>query len=125
MTYVIVSGLPASGKSTLARRLAPLLSLPVLDKDDILEALFSSLGVGDAAWRAKLSRSADDTFARIAPPSARVCSCPGGDIPKPRASRERPRRGSCRSRLRSSKFTASAHPILLLLAARSVAGMRD
>ena len=67
MTYVVVSGLPASGKSTLARRLAPSLSLPLLDKDDILEALFASRGVGDAVWRAKLSRSADDTFARVAP----------------------------------------------------------
>lgn len=64
--YVIVSGLPGSGKSTLARRLAPALGLPLLDKDDILEALFDSLGVGDADWRQRLSRSADEVLRRLA-----------------------------------------------------------
>src|SRR5690349_15061672 len=64
--YVIVSGLPGSGKSTLARRLAPALGLPLLDKDDILEALFDSLGIGDADWRKRLSRSADEVFRRLA-----------------------------------------------------------
>lgn len=67
MTYVVVSGIPASGKSTLARQLAPLLSLPVLDKDDILDGLFESFGIGDAEWRSKLSRAADDMFCRLAP----------------------------------------------------------
>jgi hypothetical protein len=64
--YVIVSGLPGSGKSTLARRLAPALGLPRLDKDDVLEALFDSLGVGDADWRTRLSRSADEVLRRLA-----------------------------------------------------------
>lgn len=64
--YVIVSGLPGSGKSTLARRLAPGLGLPLLDKDDILEALFESLGIGDADWRQRLSRSADEVLRRLA-----------------------------------------------------------
>ncbi len=64
--YVIVSGLPGSGKSTLARRLAPALGLPLLDKDDILEALFDSLGIGDADWRRRLSRSADEVLRRLA-----------------------------------------------------------
>ena len=41
--YVIVTGLPASGKSTLGRAVAAALGLPMLDKDDILEALFDSL----------------------------------------------------------------------------------
>jgi len=63
---VIVSGLPGSGKSTLARRLAPALGLPLLDKDDVLEALFDSLGIGDAAWRTRLSRSADEVLRRLA-----------------------------------------------------------
>ncbi len=64
--YVIVSGLPGSGKSTLARRLAPALGLPLLDKDDVLEALFDSLGIGDADWRTRLSRSADEVLRRLA-----------------------------------------------------------
>jgi len=42
--FIVVSGLPASGKSTLARRLAPALGLPLLDKDEILERLFDLSG---------------------------------------------------------------------------------
>ena len=57
---VIVSGLPASGKTTLSRKLSDALSLPLLDKDDILEAMFDTLGVGDAAWRQRLSRASDE-----------------------------------------------------------------
>lgn len=57
--FVVISGLPASGKTTLARRLAPALDLPVLDKDEILERLFESKGVGDAASRRTLSRESD------------------------------------------------------------------
>jgi predicted kinase len=60
--FVVVSGLPGSGKSTLARLLAPLLNLPVIDKDDILERLFESKGVGDSAWRRALSRESDLLF---------------------------------------------------------------
>jgi AAA domain len=56
---IVVSGLPASGKTTLARALAEALDLPFLDKDDILEALFESLGAGDDAWRGRLSRASD------------------------------------------------------------------
>jgi adenylylsulfate kinase-like enzyme len=63
---VIVSGLPASGKTTLARKLAPALSLSLLDKDDILEGLFEALGIGDADWRQRLSRASDEIFERLA-----------------------------------------------------------
>jgi hypothetical protein len=64
--FIVLSGLPASGKSSLARRLAPALGLPLLDKDDILEALFDSLGVGDGGWRTRLSRAADEVLRRMA-----------------------------------------------------------
>jgi AAA domain len=64
--FVIVSGLPASGKSTLAQRLAERLELPWLDKDVILEALFDGLGTGDREWRKRLSRAADEVLRRQA-----------------------------------------------------------
>ena len=64
--FIVVSGLPASGKSTLAARLADALGLPLLDKDDILEALFGGAGEIDAAKRTQLSRMSDDVLARIA-----------------------------------------------------------
>ena len=64
--FIVVSGLPGSGKTTLARRLADALALPLIDKDDILEQLFDSKGVGDAAWRRALSRESDVIFQRKA-----------------------------------------------------------
>ena len=64
--FLLISGLPASGKTTLGHRLAHALGLPLLDKDEILEALFDGLGVGDAEWRNRLSRSADVVLQRLA-----------------------------------------------------------
>lgn len=60
--HIIVSGIPASGKSTVGRAIATALQLEMLDKDDFLEGLFLTKGVGDATWRAKLSRAADDVL---------------------------------------------------------------
>ena len=57
--FIVLSGLPASGKSTLGRAIAKALRLPMLDKDELLEALFESRGIGDADWRRRLSRIAD------------------------------------------------------------------
>ena len=62
---IIVLGLPASGKTTLGRALAGAHDLPFLDKDDILEALFESLGTGDDAWRERLSRASDSVLESI------------------------------------------------------------
>jgi shikimate kinase len=67
---VIVSGLPASGKSTLSRTLAAALSLTLIDKDVILEGLFEMLGTGDADWRQKLSRGSDEILRRLVKSSA-------------------------------------------------------
>ncbi|MGE4244304.1 AAA family ATPase [Ramlibacter sp.] len=61
-SFVVVSGLPGSGKTTVARALAPALALPVIDKDDILEDLFEARGIGDMAWRRALSRESDATL---------------------------------------------------------------
>jgi hypothetical protein len=64
--FIVVSGIPASGKSTLGRLMADALNLPMLDKDEILEGHFESLGIGDASWRAKLSRLADEELCKQA-----------------------------------------------------------
>lgn len=53
---VIVGGPPASGKTTLARRLAADFSLPLITKDGIKEALFESVGIGDREWSQRLGR---------------------------------------------------------------------
>lgn len=57
--FVVVSGLPASGKTTLACELAPRLGMPAFDKDSFLESLFSSSQAPTLEARAPLSRVAD------------------------------------------------------------------
>jgi predicted kinase len=64
--FIVVSGLPASGKTTLAGGVAQALGLPLFDKDDILEALFQQAGAADASARQRLSRMSDDVLASIA-----------------------------------------------------------
>ena len=57
--FVVVSGLPGSGKSTFAQRLATALRLALLDKDAILERLFESKATSDVESRRTLSRESD------------------------------------------------------------------
>lgn len=59
---LVVSGLPASGKTVLGKQLADAFGFTFLDKDDFLERLFEREGVGDLAWRQKLSRQSDQDF---------------------------------------------------------------
>ncbi|MFB7516280.1 AAA family ATPase [Streptomyces sp. NPDC056144] len=70
--FVVVSGLPASGKTTLARGLAAELGFPLVDKDVVLESLYDSLGVGDQAWRHRLSRAADGVLYALAADAGRA-----------------------------------------------------
>jgi predicted kinase len=46
-TFVVVSGPPASGKTTLARAIVPALGLPLIAKDTIKQALMTVLPVPD------------------------------------------------------------------------------
>jgi predicted kinase len=56
----LVTGLPATGKTTLARALAHALAAPLLSKDGIKEPLFDTLGAADRAASRRLS---DASFA--------------------------------------------------------------
>ena len=68
--FVVVSGLPGSGKSTIARRIGAGLNLDVIDKDDLLEQSFEGVDVISSAERQRLSRLADETMTHLAQASA-------------------------------------------------------
>ena len=59
---VIVNGAPGSGKTTLARRLADVLGLPLLSRDTIKEVLADRLGTADLAQSQALTRAAVGVF---------------------------------------------------------------
>jgi predicted kinase len=62
----IILGTSASGKTTLARRLAADLRLPCLCKDDVKEALFEVQGVADREWSREQSRASFAVLIKLA-----------------------------------------------------------
>lgn len=60
MYCILVSGMPASGKSTLADFLAKELGLPLLSKDSIKEILFDDLGFSSRDEKVRLGVAAMD-----------------------------------------------------------------
>jgi predicted kinase len=54
---VVVTGIPASGKTTVATALSAQLKWPLISKDVVKEALFDALGTGDLQWSQRLGRA--------------------------------------------------------------------
>ncbi len=54
---ILVNGVPASGKSTVSRRIAADLALPRLALDTVKEALFAELGTGDRVHNRRFGRA--------------------------------------------------------------------
>jgi hypothetical protein len=48
--FVVLTGLAASGKTSVAVPLAEALEVPLVSKDAIKEALFTAVGIGDLQW---------------------------------------------------------------------------
>ncbi len=65
-SIIVITGLPASGKTTLARLLGEELHFEVIDKDDFLETLLGSVQEFDAEFRFNCSREADMQFEEAA-----------------------------------------------------------
>ncbi|MBD3290863.1 AAA family ATPase [candidate division KSB1 bacterium] len=59
MLIIIITGLPATGKTTLGRKIADRFGLPFFSKDEIKEQLFDTIGTGDREWSRKLSRASN------------------------------------------------------------------
>lgn len=55
---VVVTGMPAAGKTTLADALSLRLGLPLIVRDRIKERLYETLGTGDVDWSGKLGGAA-------------------------------------------------------------------
>ena len=66
MELILLAGLPATGKTTLAKKLSEILHLPVLEKDEIKEVLFDTVGYADAEERQKLGLAANRILLRTA-----------------------------------------------------------
>ena len=64
--FVMVTGLPGSGKTSLSAPVAAALSLPRLSKDAIKEALWDALGPGDLEWSKRLGRASAAALASLA-----------------------------------------------------------
>ena len=63
---IIVTGQPASGKSTLAAWLGQQLALPVIGKDGIKEILFAEMGWQDRDWSKQLGRASVEILYHLA-----------------------------------------------------------
>ena len=76
MDLIILSGLPASGKSTVARALQSSFPYPILEKDRIKECLFDTLGFRSHEEKRRLDAAA----ARILLQTAQEILSAGGSV---------------------------------------------
>ncbi len=64
MDLIIIAGMPAAGKSTLAKKVAKAFGVPILEKDDIKEELFDTIGYADRVEKRKLDVAATASVLR-------------------------------------------------------------
>ena len=62
MHCILVSGIPAAGKSTIARLLSHKLGIPVISKDDIKEILFDHIGFTSREEKVRLGTASMDVM---------------------------------------------------------------
>lgn len=54
---ILVLGLPATGKTSLSRKIGSELKLPIVCRDDIKEIMFDSIGWSDREWSKKVGQA--------------------------------------------------------------------
>lgn len=59
MHIIVLAGMPASGKSTVARALSKAFNLPILEKDALKEAIFDTMGFSNYAEKRKTDHAAN------------------------------------------------------------------
>ena len=64
--WLIVTGPPAAGKTTLARRIAHDLEMPLFEKDVFKDILNQAIGYGDKDWSRKVGGGAIESLFLIA-----------------------------------------------------------
>lgn len=64
MDVIVLAGMPASGKSTVAGKVSAAFALPVLAKDELKESLFDTLGFTCYAEKRKLDHAANAVLLR-------------------------------------------------------------
>lgn len=65
MELIILAGMPATGKSTVAAALSQELGYPILEKDNIKEGLFDTLGFENYARKRALDHAANEVLLRV------------------------------------------------------------
>lgn len=76
MVCILVSGIPASGKSTMAAYLSQALGIPMVSKDGVKELLYDTIGFEGRAQKVKLG----DAAMAIMYDMARICLCCGQSV---------------------------------------------
>lgn len=66
MKLIIINGMPATGKTTVAKSISEQLNIPTIAKDTIKEFLFDTLGVKDREWPRMLGMISSDFLYVIA-----------------------------------------------------------
>lgn len=64
MDVIIIAGMPASGKSTLARKIGAALGYPILEKDELKEEIFDTVGFSSYAEKRKIDHAATAVLLR-------------------------------------------------------------
>lgn len=64
MDLIIIAGMPATGKSTVAGKIGKALAMPILEKDDIKEEMFDTIGYADLTQKRALDAAATNILLR-------------------------------------------------------------